>query len=139
MNSTRRGSVQMFLRSPMGTRSMILSERPNDDDSQDGFTKWPFMTTHTWAEYPRGKWTLEVTFIDGPHNKDSSKNGPCFSMGPKMHHTPIFQFLTHIPNWLWSKKPMRCERKCKKIYLKTPKKKRKNDSELAKQQTGFLR
>jgi hypothetical protein len=32
---------------------MILSERPNDDDSQDGFTKWPFMTTHTWAEYPR--------------------------------------------------------------------------------------
>ena len=28
---------------------MILSERPNDDDSQDGFTKWPFMTTHTFA------------------------------------------------------------------------------------------
>merc|ERR1712137_1012836 len=48
----------MFMRSPMGTRSMILSERPNDDDSQDGFTKWPFMTTHTWAEYPRGEWTL---------------------------------------------------------------------------------
>ena len=44
----------------MGTRSMILSTRPNDDDSRDGFTKWPFMTTHTWAEYPRGKWTLEV-------------------------------------------------------------------------------
>jgi len=34
-------------------RSMILSERINDDDSQDGFTKWPFMTTHTWAENPR--------------------------------------------------------------------------------------
>ena len=75
LNSTRRGSVQLFLRSPMGTRytkygakriffrnffitlphfrSMILSERINDDDSQDGFTKWPFMTTHTWAENPR--------------------------------------------------------------------------------------
>lgn len=66
LNSTRRGSVQIFLRSPMGTRSMILSERPNDDDNQDGFTKWPFMTTHTWAEYPRGKWSLELTFIDGP-------------------------------------------------------------------------
>jgi len=66
MNTTRRGNVQMFMRSPMGTRSMILSERPNDDDSTDGFTKWPFMTTHTWAEYPRGKWTLEVVFIDGP-------------------------------------------------------------------------
>jgi len=66
LNSTRRGAVQIFLRSPMGTRSMILSERPNDDDNQDGFTKWPFMTTHTWAEYPRGKWSLELTFIDGP-------------------------------------------------------------------------
>lgn len=60
LNTTRRGDVEVFLRSPMGTRSMILSTRPNDDDSRDGFTKWPFMTTHTWAEYPRGKWTLEV-------------------------------------------------------------------------------
>ena len=42
---------------------MILSTRPNDDDSRDGFTKWPFMTTHTWAEYPRGKWTLEVYIL----------------------------------------------------------------------------
>ncbi|ROT60895.1 PC2-like protein [Penaeus vannamei] len=38
--------------------SMILSRRPNDDDSRDGFTKWPFMTTHTWAENPRGTWRL---------------------------------------------------------------------------------
>ena len=42
-------------------RSMILSTRPKDDDSKDGFTKWPFMTTHTWAENPRGKWILEVS------------------------------------------------------------------------------
>lgn len=41
-------------------RSMILSRRSNDDDSRDGFTKWPFMTTHTWGEYPQGTWTLEV-------------------------------------------------------------------------------
>jgi len=65
LNTTRRGAVQLFLRSPMGTRSMILSERINDDDSQDGFTKWPFMTTHTWAENPRGKWTLEAEFVKG--------------------------------------------------------------------------
>lgn len=62
LNTSRRGDVELYLRSPMGTRSMILSTRPNDDDSKDGFTKWPFMTTHTWAEYPRGKWTLEVRF-----------------------------------------------------------------------------
>lgn len=41
---------------------MILSRRPNDDDSNDGFTKWPFMTTHTWGENPRGRWTLIARF-----------------------------------------------------------------------------
>lgn len=41
---------------------MILSRRENDDDSRDGFTKWPFMTTHTWGEYPQGTWLLEVRF-----------------------------------------------------------------------------
>lgn len=60
VNSTRRGDIEIFLTSPMGTRSMILSRRKNDDDSRDGFTKWPFMTTHTWGEYPQGKWLLEV-------------------------------------------------------------------------------
>lgn len=39
---------------------MILSHRINDDDHRDGFTKWPFMTTHTWGEYPQGTWLLEV-------------------------------------------------------------------------------
>lgn len=60
VNSTRRGDIEMFLTSPMGTKSMILSKRINDDDYRDGFTKWPFMTTHTWGEYPQGTWTLEV-------------------------------------------------------------------------------
>lgn len=41
-------------------RSMILSKRVNDDDRRDGFTKWPFMTTHAWGEYPQGDWLLEV-------------------------------------------------------------------------------
>ncbi|RWS12479.1 Neuroendocrine convertase 2-like protein [Dinothrombium tinctorium] len=62
LNATRRGDVTLFLISPMGTRSMILSRRPKDDDSRDGFTKWPFMTTHTWGEDPKGRWQLEVKF-----------------------------------------------------------------------------
>ncbi|GBP13448.1 Neuroendocrine convertase 2 [Eumeta japonica] len=64
-NATRRGDLELFLTSPMGTRSMILSRRANDDDSRDGFTKWPFMTTHTWGEYPQGTWTLEARFNGG--------------------------------------------------------------------------
>lgn len=74
LNSTRRGDVELFLRSPMGTRSMILSPRPNDEDGHDGFTKWPFMTTHTWAEYPRGKWTLEVRFDSAQDKQDAAAN-----------------------------------------------------------------
>ncbi|XP_062536420.1 neuroendocrine convertase 2 [Armigeres subalbatus] len=61
-NATRRGDLELFVTSPMGTRSMILSKRANDDDHRDGFTKWPFMTTHTWGEYPQGTWLLEATF-----------------------------------------------------------------------------
>ncbi|CAG9105776.1 unnamed protein product [Plutella xylostella] len=64
-NCSRRGDLELFLTSPMGTRSMILSRRANDDDSRDGFTKWPFMTTHTWGEYPQGVWTLEASFNSG--------------------------------------------------------------------------
>ncbi|XP_067942280.1 neuroendocrine convertase 2-like [Watersipora subatra] len=60
VNASRRGNIVMFLTSPMGTRSMILSKRPKDDDSLEGFTKWPFMTTHSWAEKPKGTWSLQV-------------------------------------------------------------------------------
>lgn len=52
-------NVSKFVKS---FRSMILSRRVNDDDHRDGFTKWPFMTTHTWGEYPQGTWMLEVNF-----------------------------------------------------------------------------
>jgi len=83
LNSTRRGSVQLFMRSPMGTRSMILSERPNDADAQDGFTKWPFMTTHTWAEYPRGRWSLEIEFVDGPPQQGFVKEWTLLLHGTK--------------------------------------------------------
>lgn len=62
LNSSRRGDVTMFLVSPVGTRSVILSRRPKDEDGVDGFTNWPFMTTHTWGENPRGIWRLVVRF-----------------------------------------------------------------------------
>lgn len=67
-NATRRGDLAMFLTSPMGTKSMILSTRANDDDHRDGFTKWPFMATHTWGEYPQGDWILEVSVTKDKRN-----------------------------------------------------------------------
>ena len=39
---------------------MILSQRPDDNDNEDGFIRWPFMTTHAWSEISQGPWTLDV-------------------------------------------------------------------------------
>ncbi|KAL1460515.1 hypothetical protein WDU94_012492, partial [Cyamophila willieti] len=50
-------------------KSMILSKRVNDNDRRDGFTKWPFMTTHTWGEYPQGTWLLEISFNSPQPNR----------------------------------------------------------------------
>uniref|UniRef100_A0A4W3JZQ6 Neuroendocrine convertase 2 n=1 Tax=Callorhinchus milii TaxID=7868 RepID=A0A4W3JZQ6_CALMI len=69
VNSTRRGDLNLNMTSPTGTKSILLSRRPRDDDSKVGFDKWPFMTTHTWGEDPRGTWTLEVGFTGGTAQK----------------------------------------------------------------------
>uniref|UniRef100_A0A8C1XXL9 Neuroendocrine convertase 2 n=1 Tax=Cyprinus carpio TaxID=7962 RepID=A0A8C1XXL9_CYPCA len=62
VNASRRGDININMTSPMGTKSILLSRRPRDDDAKVGFDKWPFMTTHTWGEDPRGTWLLEVGF-----------------------------------------------------------------------------
>uniref|UniRef100_A0AAY4DEQ1 Neuroendocrine convertase 2 n=1 Tax=Denticeps clupeoides TaxID=299321 RepID=A0AAY4DEQ1_9TELE len=62
VNASRRGDLNINMSSPMGTKSILLSRRPRDDDAKVGFDKWPFMTTHTWGEDPRGTWVLEVGF-----------------------------------------------------------------------------
>lgn len=51
--------VQIFLTSPQGTRSTLLTRRPRDT-STEGFNEWAFMTTHNWGEYSLGTWTLEI-------------------------------------------------------------------------------
>lgn len=67
VNATRRGALNINMTSPMGTKSILLSRRSRDDDAKVGFDKWPFMTTHTWGEDPRGTWVMEVGFVgDGP-------------------------------------------------------------------------
>jgi len=75
LKSSRRGSIVMYLTSPMGTRSLILSKRPDDDDSTDGFVKWPFMTTQCWGEDPKGLWTLEVMINDDDVDGDREHEG----------------------------------------------------------------
>ena len=69
-------------------RSMILSKRPKDDDSTDGFTKWPFMTTHTWAENPRGTWKLFVIF-----DSEEPQDGVLFEWTLMLHGTQVSPYV----------------------------------------------
>lgn len=73
VNGSRRGDLNINMTSPMGTKSILLSCRPRDDDAKVGFDKWPFMTTHTWGEDPRGTWVLEVGFQGDEPQKGALK------------------------------------------------------------------
>lgn len=59
LTASRRGEIQIFLISPMGTRSTLLARRAHDN-SREGFNNWAFMTTHSWGETAKGTWILEI-------------------------------------------------------------------------------
>ncbi|KAL3276937.1 hypothetical protein HHI36_012303 [Cryptolaemus montrouzieri] len=56
---SRRGSLEIWLTSPLGTKVQLLSSRKLDV-SRDGFQKWTFMSVMTWGEPPQGFWMLTV-------------------------------------------------------------------------------
>lgn len=62
----RRGSLEMYLFSPNGTKSMILGRRQHDS-SPKGFSNFNFLTVHFWDEQPFGKWSLQIVNT-GNHN-----------------------------------------------------------------------
>lgn len=59
LTASRRGEVEIYLTSPSGTRSTLLKRR-HRDTSTEGFTNWPFLTTHSWGELAVGTWRLEI-------------------------------------------------------------------------------
>ncbi|KAM3936787.1 proprotein convertase subtilisin/kexin type 4 [Leptodactylus fuscus] len=67
LSYTRRGDLEIYLISPMGTRSILVALRPYDTSSV-GYENWSFMSTHTWDENPQGIWTLELV------NKGDKRN-----------------------------------------------------------------
>jgi proprotein convertase subtilisin/kexin type 2 len=93
LKSSRRGDTVIFLTSPLGTRSLLLSKRPLDDDSQNGFHKWPFMTTHAWAEKSRGLWKLEIFF----KNKDKKTTGEFLEWVLLLHGTKEAPYVNQKP------------------------------------------
>ncbi|XP_037079271.1 neuroendocrine convertase 1-like [Pollicipes pollicipes] len=59
LNYTRRGALQADLTSPQGTTAAVLVRRRLDDSSR-GFDGFKVTSVATWAENPRGKWTLVI-------------------------------------------------------------------------------
>lgn len=59
LSASNRGQIQIFLTSPLGTRSTLLPRREKDTSSE-GFSNWAFMTTHCWGETSVGIWRLEI-------------------------------------------------------------------------------
>ncbi|GAB1295341.1 Proprotein convertase subtilisin/kexin type 4 [Apodemus speciosus] len=97
LSYSRRGDLEIFLTSPMGTRSTLVAirygtlagwdttspvspvprtgHRPLDISGQ-GYNNWTFMSSHYWDENPQGLWTL------GLENK-----GYYFNTGTLYHYT----------------------------------------------------
>ncbi|KAJ8955449.1 hypothetical protein NQ318_003549 [Aromia moschata] len=64
INSHKRGDLKIQLTSPMGTRVVLLDHRAHDN-SRAGFNLWPFMSVHSWGEYPSelGSWRYTTTGV----------------------------------------------------------------------------
>lgn len=70
-----------------------MSKRPLDSDSQNGFHKWPFMTTHAWAEKARGLWKLEIFF----ENNEQETTGEFFEWVLLLHGTKEAPYTNQTP------------------------------------------
>lgn len=64
IRAPNRGKLEIYLTSPMGTKTLILPRRSRDS-SDAGFTDWAFMSVQLWGEYPKGDWILSVASSDG--------------------------------------------------------------------------
>jgi len=62
-----RGVTLLYLTSPSGTKSHLLTYRPTDatDNFVAGTLTWTFMSVHFWGENPTGMWSLEVGSASG--------------------------------------------------------------------------
>ena len=70
ISHTRRGNLEIYLVSPMGTKTRLLKSRQNDN-SRSGFRNWPFTSVHNWGETPRGNWEVHVVDVGSPRRPSS--------------------------------------------------------------------
>ncbi|XP_059488802.1 neuroendocrine convertase 1-like [Neocloeon triangulifer] len=68
-----RGTLEIFLTSPSGTDSQLLTRRKYDK-SDKGFSNWPFMSVHFWNENPAGTWKVTMSNFGGGSGQVLSAN-----------------------------------------------------------------
>ena len=96
LKSSKRGNTIIYITSPLGTKSLLLSQRPLDTDSDKGFQKWPFMTTHAWSEHSQGIWKLEV-FFENSEDDDQVTTGELFEWILLLHGTKEAPYTNQTP------------------------------------------
>lgn len=87
---TSRGSLDIFIISPSGTVSTLLSRRPLDA-SRSGFDKWPLMSVHFWGETSYGKWTVIVRDKDSKNNRGLLRNATLILHGTTVRPLHMMQ------------------------------------------------
>ncbi|XP_056016047.1 furin-like [Ostrea edulis] len=81
-SATQRGQVELFLTSPRGTTTTLLSVRPADTPYSGSIT-WSYMSVHFWGEDPEGNWTLKM------YIRDTSTSGSLDKWKLTLHGTNI--------------------------------------------------
>lgn len=59
LDYSRRGSLEITLVSPSGTKVEVLTPRKLDSSDQ-GFRDWNFMSVMTWGESGAGNWIVQI-------------------------------------------------------------------------------
>ncbi|KAH7910749.1 peptidase S8/S53 domain-containing protein [Hygrophoropsis aurantiaca] len=62
ISHTKRGDVEVELRSPAGITSVLAAKRDRDA-AKTGYPGWRFMSVKHWGENPIGDWTIRVSDI----------------------------------------------------------------------------
>ncbi|XP_064107386.1 uncharacterized protein LOC135216183 [Macrobrachium nipponense] len=95
LSADNRGQIEIGLRSPSGTYSTLLPQRPLDL-SPYGIQNHPLSSVHMWGEDPRGIWKIYITY----HNSsilDQFGDKKYVTVPNKLHACSLIVHGTEVP------------------------------------------
>lgn len=98
----KRGALELYLISPSGSKTMLLSKREKDK-SIIGFKNWTFLTVHLWGEQCAGRYKLLIRDKIGEDNRGEVKKAVLTLHGTKdmpdhMKKGKIYSESTEVEN-----------------------------------------